>query len=406
MVFIIVGSTSSTGRTGLYDLKEDNSLIFLKALGCEDWTNATWMVPFQNEIQAVILSTDEAKGVVRVHEVIWEESSVDVKLRSSVISGGKGTTHLTLVRSTGERALSALIASNYDSGSVSVLKLNLPTAVLQSPSQIIDHNLHRRALPAHAHQCVISNGVAHVCDLGHDKIYSYAMSTVCTDHILSLQGEYCLPAGSGPRHLVVDRAGAWAYVLNELSSTVAAVRVHPDTYLLASSDIDSDDISRGTDSSRFIFSTLPMGVSPTDMAGAAILLSDDGRFLYVSNRDVSPDTASDLASDRSSISVFAIGDNGSSLQLIQTASARGRHPRHMTFVTHTKTNAGMVANVESVGELTETVQTQQVLLVANKDSQNFAVFPLDARTGQLLEGDAVVSACDPLCRFPGFVMPL
>jgi len=401
-MIILVGSTSSTGLTGLYDLKEDNSLTFLKTLGNENFTNATWMIPFTSGAHTMLLSTDEAKGNVRIHEIIKDASNTSVRFHASVPSGGIGTTHLALAAGPRieEQEQNVIIASNYDSGSVSVLNISLQSMFLGSATQIVDHNLHRSdGSPAHAHQCVTNNGIAHVCDLGHDTVYSYAVDPSNIFNPLSLQGEYRLPAGSGPRHLVINRTGAWAYILNEVSSTVAAVRVDPTTHLLLSDH-------EGADFSGRIASTLPTEVDSKDLAGAAILLSDDGCYLYVSNRDISPDTASDLTRDRSSISVFVIGGNGngSSLQLVQTVSSRGRHPRHMIFVARDAVGAGNRFNSKTsiLGE--SAGQTSQVLLVANRDSQNFAAFPVNASTGLLMEEEVVVSACDPLCRDPGFVM--
>lgn len=401
-MIIIVGSTSSTGLTGLYDLKADNSVTFLKALGDENFTNATWMVPFYTGVHTMLLSTDEANGNVRIHEIIKEGSDISVKFHMSVPSGGVGTTHLALAAGggTGEQEQKALVASNYDSGSVSVFDISLQARSLGSVTQIVEHNSLRSCeSPAHAHQCVVNNGIAHVCDLGHDTIYSYSVDPSNSSSPLSLQGEYRLPAGSGPRHMAIDRAGAWAYILNEVSSTVAVVRIDPTTHLLVA---DRDISDERTAFSERIFSTLPAEVDAKDMAGAAILLSDDGCYLYVSNRDISPTTASDLSRDRSSISVFAIGDNGSSLQLVQTASTQGRHPRHMILVTRcadTGDKPGTDTSVEASAG-----QVSQVLLVANRDSQNFAVFPVDAGTGRLVEEEVVVSECNPLCRDPGFVM--
>eukprot|EP01032_Pedospumella_encystans_P012849 gene12849-14832_t len=401
-MLIVVGSTSSAGLTGLYDLKEDNSITFLKTLGDENFTNATWMVPFNAGDHTMLLTTDEAKGNVRMHEIIKEGSDISVKLHLSVPSGGIGTTHLALATSgsSGEQEQKVLVASNYDSGSISLFDISLQAGSLGSATQIVDHNLYSGCtFPAHAHQCVVNDGIAHVCDLGHDTIYSYAVDSFNPSCPLSLQGEYRLPVGSGPRHMAIDRTGAWAYILNEVSSTVAAVRIDPATHLLVSVNDKSSDEA---DFSGRIVSTLPAGVDSKDMAGAAILLSNDGCYLYVSNRDISPATASDLARDRSSISVFAIGDSGSSLQLMQTASTRGRHPRHMILVTRNAdtgdTSSTDTAVEESAG------QVSQVLLVANRDSQNFAVFPVDAGTGWLVEEEVVVSVCDPLCRDPGFVM--
>jgi len=378
MVLVIVGSTRSTGATGLYKLNEDNSLDFLKVLdsdGSEDSTNASWInfASSGTDEAKFMFSTNETRGSIQIHKISRTGDDVSLRLHSCLPSGGSGTTHLAL-QNTGE-AESILVASNYDSGSVSVFSVDFSKLPLMAPVQLIDQNVPSSQRQSHAHQCVVHGDVAYVCDLGNDAVYTYSISR--GPQPLCIIGELKLPAGCGPRHLTVHQEGSHAYVLNELSSEVAVARIDPATFALVRDE--ECDPSRAD-----MLSTLPSGASSVDMAAAAILLSDDGRFLYTSNRDVSSSAALDPFTDRSSVSVFAVSSDGSGLRLVQTVGSGGSHPRHMALL--------------------RTPTTGSALLVANRDSQSFAVFPVDEQTGMLVESRAVISLADPRCPDPGFVV--
>jgi 6-phosphogluconolactonase len=75
------------------------------------------------------------------------------------------------------------------------------------------------------------------------------------------------PPGTGPRHLVFDRAGRFAYVVNELAGSVDAYAVDAEGMfeLLQSADITAD------------------GFAGTPQA-ADLHLTPDGRYLYASER--------------------------------------------------------------------------------------------------------------------------
>lgn len=378
MVLVIVGSTRSTGVTGLYKLNEDHSLDFVDILdvdGLEDSTNASWihLASSGTAEYKFMFSTNETRGSIQLHKIASAGDDVTLRLQFSSPSGGSGTTHLALQNT--EEAGTVLIASNYDSGSVSIFRLDFSELSLDGPVQLIDQNVPSSQSQSHAHQCVIHGNVAYVCDLGNNAVYTYSISR--GPQPLCVIGELKLPAGCGPRHLAVGHGGSHAYILNELSSQVVVARIDPATSALVRVD--------GCDPpSSDMVSTLPTGASAADMAAAAILLSADGHFLYTSNRDVSSSAASNPSTDRSSISVFAVSSDGASVRLVQTVGSGGRHPRHMALM--------------------QTPTGGSVLLVANRDSQSFAVFPVNEQTGLLVEHRVVISSADPRCPDPGFVI--
>src|SRR5262249_9315644 len=122
-----------------------------------------------------------------------------------------------------------LFVANYTSGSVSVLPV-ASDGRLGTASDVVQHtgssvNPERQRGP-HAH-CVTldrSNRLAFVCDLGLDKVLAYrfdARRGKLTPHDPPFAP---VKAGAGPRHMVFRPDGRFAYVVNELNSTVTAFR--------------------------------------------------------------------------------------------------------------------------------------------------------------------------------------
>ncbi|MBN2877563.1 MAG: lactonase family protein [Bacilli bacterium] len=163
-----------------------------------------------------------------------------------------------------------------------------------------------------------------VCDLGLDRVYAFR---IVEDNKLSLSATYQADAKTGPRHLVVHPETKLVYIFTELSSEVHVV------------DFTNDEV-------KFIesVSALPEGLDAQKW-GAAIRLSKDGKYLYVSNRG------------HDSISVFKVGET---LQLIQNVSTEGVQPRDF--------------NLSPCGKY---------CVVANHDTNNLTLFAIDQATGLL-----------------------
>lgn len=124
-------------------------------------------------------------------------------------------------------------------------------------------------------------------------------------HILDLQslsplGKIPMPSGSGPRHGLFDQAHRQLYVLGQKDNTL---------YCLDATDGRSF-------SPVWQVPLLEQALSPCDEA-AAIRLSPDERFLYVSIRGADQ------------IVVLQCGDGAA--QVIQRVSSGGKHPRDMVL---------------------------------------------------------------------------
>jgi 6-phosphogluconolactonase len=96
-----------------------------------------------------------------------------------------------------------------------------------------------------------------------------------------------------------------------------------------------------------IYSTLPLGVR-TPSSNAEIRVTQDGRFLYASNRG------------HDSIAAFQINEATGALTLIHTISTEGKTPR----------NFGIAPN-------------DRLIVAGNQDSHTILSYKIDEETGRL-----------------------
>jgi 6-phosphogluconolactonase len=155
----------------------------------------------------------------------------------------------------------------------------------------------QRQEAAHAHMILPTPDGQYVVaiDLGTDSIYRYRLEAgrLRQDAVASVE------PGAGPRHLAFHPTLPYAYVANELDSTVTVLDRQAFATGATSSTVTSDQDGRSQPS--------------------AIRVSPDGRFCYVANRGVD------------SIAVLTIHPAGDSLELTSTVPCGGEHPRDMTL---------------------------------------------------------------------------
>jgi len=125
------------------------------------------------------------------------------------------------------------------------------------------------AIHPHMAKTDIDGNFLFVCDLGTDRIHIFKFDKVNGKLTPNDQPFLQASPGAGPRHLVFHPNRRWAYVVNEESSTKL--------FMLY-------DAAKGTLEIKQSASTLPDGFVGTSYP-AAIKLSADNRFLYVTNRN-------------------------------------------------------------------------------------------------------------------------
>jgi len=261
-------------------------------------------------------------------------------------SMGAGPCHLVL-----DRQRRHLLIANYSSGSVCVLPVGTDGR-LGAASDVVQHsgssvNPDRQKGP-HAH-CVTmdpGNRFALVCDLGLDKVMVYrfdASRGKLTPHDPPFAA---IKPGSGPRHMVFRPDGRFAYVVNEMSSTVAVFEYTPGSGVLK--EIQT-------------VSTLPAYFTG-DNTTAEIDVHPSGKWLYASNRG------------HNTIVLFNIDRAKGTLTYVEEQVTRGSTPRHF--------------GIDPSG---------RHFAVGNQNSDTILMAQIDGGTGRLKPSSALASAPTPVC---------
>lgn len=204
-------------------------------------------------------------------------------------------------------------------------------------------SVHENQTKPHAHYLDLTPDHNYVvaCDLGTDSIYTYKVSE---DGKLDLATTYKASPGTGPRHLVFHPNGKIAYLVGELSSEIVVLAYNA---------------TEGSFETIHTVSSIPEN-HKTFNSGSAVRITDDGRFLYSSNRG------------HNSIAVYAINESGDSIERIQLIASQGNTPRDFALD-----------------------PTEQFIVVGHQDSDKLTLFERDAKTGllSLLQKDVYAPEC-------------
>lgn len=239
-----------------------------------------------------------------------------------------------------------LFTANYHGGFVTVYKEQEDGRIVQTDRKHHQgSSVHENQASPHVHYTDYAPGsqTLLVCDLGTDTIVSYDVSDAGE---LSERATYTAKAGSGPRHLVFHPNNKTAYLVCELSNEIEIL-----TYDEATASFTYVDR----------VATIP-DTHTSFNSGAAIRVSNDGKFVYFSNRG------------HDSIAVFAISEDGQSLELLEIVPTEGKTPRDFNF---------------SPDEL--------YVIVGHQDSDNLTLFKRDQESGRLTLLDKETYAAECVC---------
>lgn len=258
-------------------------------------------------------------------------------------SKGAGPCHITV-----DKKGKLLLVANYGAGTAAVLPID-ENGELAEATGFVQHtgssvNQGRQKEP-HAHSINLDpdGKRAFVADLGVDKVLIYNLGPKGE---LEPAGEAKTAPGAGPRHFAFHPNGKFAYVINELLSTVQAF---------------SYDKKKGELASIQTISSLPDGVKANNST-AEVQVHPSGKFVYGSNRG------------HDSIAVYAVNHKTGELTLVEHEPILGKTPR----------NFGIHPN-------------GKYLLAAGQSSDSIAVFAIDQKTGALeFTGEKVVTPT-PVC---------
>jgi 6-phosphogluconolactonase (cycloisomerase 2 family) len=219
-------------------------------------------------------------------------------------TGGRNGVHLAIAP--GGRFL---VVANYGAGNVAVLPIR-PDGALADAAQVValpgQPGPHRiEQIGSHPHHVVFDPGRRSVVvpDKGLDRVFIFRFDGASGRLTPTEQGAALARAGSGPRHAAFHPRLPYAWVVNEIASTIT-------TYFW--------DAERGSLRPIQILPTLPSDYTGENTV-AEIAVSAGGRFVYCSNRG------------HDSIAAFSFDPRTGQLTSAGWTASQGRTPRFIGF---------------------------------------------------------------------------
>lgn len=245
-----------------------------------------------------------------------------------------------------------LVVASYTDGTVAALPIN-PDGTLAPISDLVAQTGEPGPDPVeqagpHPHHCPFdpTGRFIAVPDKGLDRTFIYRFDAERGRLLPGDPPSVTAGPGAGPRHAAFHPHLPYAYVINELDSTVTAFGY---------------DAARGLFDPRQTVSTLPPDYTGRS-ATAEIAIAPSGRFLYGSNRG------------HDTVAIFAIDQATGALASVGWEPCGGRTPRFFALD-----------------------PSGQFLYSANQGSDTIAAFRVDPTTGALAPTGDVVHTGSPVC---------
>ena len=349
-LLLYVGTYTHTDSEGIYRYFMDPASGELTAAGVAARTEEPSFLAIHPDLHTLYAVNETMEyqgkpgGAVSAFHI--DPDGGDLSFLNKQATHGGAPCHLS-VDATGRFVLVA----NYAGGNLAVFPVQADGS-LNEASDVIQHEGSsvnpRRQQEPHAHSINLTpdNRFAIAADLGIDKLMVYRLDLE-RGKLLPHDPPYAtVEPGSGPRHFTFHPNGRFAYVINEIGSTVTAFAYDADGAVLQ--EIQT-------------ISTLPAGWEGNSST-ADIHVSPSGRFLYGSNRG------------HDSIAIFAVDAQRGTLTVVGYESTRGRTPRNFA--------------IDPTGTF---------LLAANQGTNNIVVFAIDRESGALEPTGVEANVPMPVC---------
>jgi 6-phosphogluconolactonase len=317
---ILLGTYTRRKSEGIYSITLDTEKKDLINLNLETKeVSPTYLAQNKNN-QVYSVTTDQEQGGVAAYDK-------NLNLLNTVTKKGAPICYVAVDE---ERQL--VYGANYHEGEINVYKI-LDNGALEATDTIVhDEPLgsHENQDKPHAHYADLTpeNRLV-VCDLGTDRVYTYDVSSKGK---LTEVAVYVADDATGPRHLAFHPNGQFAYLFGELASTVTVLAYDQTTGIFTKKQTES---------------TLPGDYNGFN-GGAAVRVTSDGRFIYLSNRG------------HDSIAIFAIEEDGAKISFVEHVSTEGHTPRDFALD-----------------------PTEKFVVAANLDTDNLTLYWRDIETGKL-----------------------
>ena len=243
-----------------------------------------------------------------------------------------------------------VICANYSSGTVAVLPIRADgslgplTDLAALPGKPGPHRTEQAS--SHPHDVVFDprDRFIVVPDKGLDATFVFSLDAASGKLVPAASPPAASRPGAGPRHAAYHPAKPYAYVLNELDSTITTYRF---------------DGERGALTPLQVITTLPSSFTGSNTT-SEIVVAASGRFVYASNRG------------HDSLAIFAVDDSSGTLSPVGWEPTQGKTPRFFA--------------IEPSGS---------VLYAANMDSDTIVAFRVDAGSGKLTPTGQIIKTGSP-----------
>lgn len=241
--------------------------------------------------------------------------------------------------------------ANYGGGNLVVLPIKANGTLGEPTDNVQDTgngpNKERQEKP-HVHSATVApdNRFVYAADLGTDKLNIFAADVKASKVTPATPSYATVKPGSGPRHFTFHPNGKYAYLVEELTSSVAVFSWNSKTGALT---LLEDGVK-----------TLPADFNGQNTS-ADIHIDPSGKFLYQSNRG------------HNALAIFAIGNDGK-LTKVGDQSTEGKTPRNFL--------------IDPKGDF---------VFVAHQDSDNITIFKRNQQTGQLTYTGQSIKVPAPVC---------
>ncbi|ANS76764.1 hypothetical protein AWM70_21050 [Paenibacillus yonginensis] len=334
-----IGSYSEADQPGIHLASLNQATGEMKILGSTDGVeNPSFLAvhPGGHRLYAV---TETDEGELVGYDILEDGS---LKEHKRLQTGGEHPCHVAFAPE------AYLVTVNYTGAQVSSYKLD-GEGRLEEVQSRVQHTgsgpNKERQEKAHTHSAIPDKKgkFVYVSDLGKDQVVVYGLDQGKLAH----RGAVMLPAGSGPRHFIIDSSQKYAYGIDELSNTFTVYNYNAEEGGL----VPVQQVS-----------TLPPSIDPANCTAADLHLSACGGYLYGSNRGAS-DT----------LVRFVVNRENGQLSDPEWFDCGGKVPRNFALVDN------------------------RLLLCANQDSDNIVSFLIDPENGKLKETGHSLKVGKPVC---------
>lgn len=321
---ILLGTYTRRESEGIYRVRLDRKnkkledLTLLAKVGNPTYLDAST----DKQVLFTIVSEDEQGGIAS----LIKQTDGTYARHSELLTKGASPAYIAY-----DQKRNLIYTSNYHNGELAVYRTNAEADL--ELVDVVKHSgssIHENQDSSHVHYSHLAPDEKYLiaCDLGTDEVYTYEVSD---SGKLTEVSRLKVAAGSGPRHLVFHPTLDIAYLFAELSSEVITL-----------------EYNTGTGEFKEIqtLSSIPKDHTSFN-AGAAIRISNDGKFVYASNRG------------HDSLVIYATDTDGR-LTLVGYTSTEGETPRDFDLD-----------------------PSNEFVLVGHQDSDHLTLFERDLEDGTL-----------------------